>query len=166
MTKLAWTRKEMQVITKEFIHHGEVNRVVAATKNPQAHTSPRGSVQTHNPRDNQRDSRFRCDPRPPKQKFDNYTPLLASITEIYQIRTQDCYDLKDAIEQVIWDGRLKEFVKIIREPRNSDRERSPRPEPRNLRNRKDDDDPIMEVVVIDTCVFSASAPNRMQVIPR
>ncbi|MED6209871.1 hypothetical protein PIB30_058849 [Stylosanthes scabra] len=33
MTKPVWSRKEMQVIAKEFIHHEEVNRVVAATKN-------------------------------------------------------------------------------------------------------------------------------------
>ncbi|MED6227150.1 hypothetical protein PIB30_110685, partial [Stylosanthes scabra] len=32
ITKPVWTRKEMQVISKEFIHQEEVNRVVAATK--------------------------------------------------------------------------------------------------------------------------------------
>ncbi|MED6189284.1 hypothetical protein PIB30_094410, partial [Stylosanthes scabra] len=66
---------------------------------------------------------------------------------------QDCYDLKDAIEQAIRDDKLNEFVKIIREPRNSDRERSPRPESQNPRNRRDDNDPIMEVAV--TTGFSA-----------
>ncbi|MED6164095.1 hypothetical protein PIB30_086426 [Stylosanthes scabra] len=66
----------------------------------------------------------------------------------YGYKTQGCYDLKDAIEQAIWDGKLNEFVKIIREPRNPDRERSPRLESRNPRNRRDDDDPIMEVAVI------------------
>ncbi|MED6164096.1 hypothetical protein PIB30_086427 [Stylosanthes scabra] len=39
-TKPVWSRKEMQVIAKEFIHHEEFNRVVPATKNPQAHTAP------------------------------------------------------------------------------------------------------------------------------
>ncbi|MED6175189.1 hypothetical protein PIB30_075999 [Stylosanthes scabra] len=37
---------------------------------------------------------------------------------------------------------------IIREPRNSDKERSSRPESRKPRNRRDDDQPIMEVIVI------------------
>ncbi|MED6189283.1 hypothetical protein PIB30_094409 [Stylosanthes scabra] len=74
---------EMQVIAKEFIHHEEVNRIVAATKNPEAHTAPRGSGQMHNPRDNKRDSGFRGNPRPPKHKFDNYTLFVASITKIY-----------------------------------------------------------------------------------
>ncbi|MED6188487.1 hypothetical protein PIB30_086448 [Stylosanthes scabra] len=68
---------------------------------------------------------------------------------IYEYKTQDCYDLKDAIKQAIQYGKLNEFVKIIRELRNSNRKRSsPRPESRNPRNRKDDDDPIMEVAVL------------------
>ncbi|MED6223973.1 hypothetical protein PIB30_079376 [Stylosanthes scabra] len=132
-TKPVWTQKEMQVISKE---------------------------------DNHRDNGPRGNPKPPRQKFDNYTPLVASITEIYhQVsekgvlpkaiplkgrtqnaknrslycdyhqgyghKTQDCYDLKDAIEQAIRGGKLNEFVQIIREPRTSDRERSPKLESRN-----------------------------------
>ncbi|MED6167009.1 hypothetical protein PIB30_114969, partial [Stylosanthes scabra] len=73
----------MQVISKEFIHREEVNRVVAATKHPQALTTPRGSGQTSHSRDNHRDSGPRGNPKPPRQKFDNYTPLMAPITEIY-----------------------------------------------------------------------------------
>ncbi|MED6212569.1 hypothetical protein PIB30_084698 [Stylosanthes scabra] len=51
-TKPVWSRKEMQVIAKEFIHCEEVNRVVAATKNPQRERSPR--PESRNPR-NHRD---------------------------------------------------------------------------------------------------------------
>ncbi|MED6193621.1 hypothetical protein PIB30_021273 [Stylosanthes scabra] len=65
-TKPVWTRKEMQVISKEFIHREEVNWVVAATKNTQAHTAPRGSGQTSHPRDNHRDNGSRGIPKPPK----------------------------------------------------------------------------------------------------
>ncbi|MED6218767.1 hypothetical protein PIB30_029736, partial [Stylosanthes scabra] len=162
----------MQVISKEFIHREEVNRVVAATKNTQAHTTPRGQGQTSHPGDNHRDNGPRGNPKPPRQKFDNYTPLVASITEIYhQVsekgvlpkarplkgrtqneknrslfydyhqgyghKTQDCYDLKDAIEQAIKD-------------------RSPKPESRNPRYRRDDDEPIMEIAVI----IGSSAPEK------
>ncbi|MED6184791.1 hypothetical protein PIB30_050891 [Stylosanthes scabra] len=63
-TKPVWTRKEMQVISKEFIHREEVNRVVAATKNTQAHTAPRGSGQTSHLRDNHRDNGPRGTPKP------------------------------------------------------------------------------------------------------
>ncbi|MED6213394.1 hypothetical protein PIB30_092814 [Stylosanthes scabra] len=148
----------MQVISKEFIHREEVNRVVAATKNTQAHTAPRSSGQTSHPRDNHRDNGSRGIPKPPRQKFDNYTPLVASITEIYhQISEKgDCYDLKDAIEQAIRDGKLNDFVQIIREPRTSDRERSPKLKSRNPRSRRDDDEPIMEIAMIT----GSSAPEK------
>ncbi|MED6129311.1 hypothetical protein PIB30_106625, partial [Stylosanthes scabra] len=125
MTKPVWTRKDMQVIAKEFIHREEANRVVTATKNPQAHTVPRGQGQTHHPRDNHQETGSRGKPKPPKQKFDHYIPLVASITEIYHRgyghKTQYCYDLKDAIEQAIRDDKLNEFIQIIWEPRTSDR---------------------------------------------
>ncbi|MED6197565.1 hypothetical protein PIB30_057608, partial [Stylosanthes scabra] len=45
-TKPVWTRKEMQVISKEFIHREEANWVVVAMKNAQTHTTPRGQGQT------------------------------------------------------------------------------------------------------------------------
>ncbi|MED6127048.1 hypothetical protein PIB30_084362 [Stylosanthes scabra] len=67
-TKPVWARKEMHVIAKEFIHHEEVSRVVAATKNPQIQTAPRVNGSSHNPRDNQWDSGFKSQPRMPKQK--------------------------------------------------------------------------------------------------
>ncbi|MED6193620.1 hypothetical protein PIB30_021272 [Stylosanthes scabra] len=45
---------------------------------------------------------------------------------------------------------------IIREPRTSDKERSPRSESRNPRSRRDDDEPIMEIAVIT----GSSAPEK------
>ncbi|MED6171939.1 hypothetical protein PIB30_045632 [Stylosanthes scabra] len=76
--------------------------------------------------------------------------------DYHQGKTQDCYDLKDASEQAIRDGKLNEFVQIIRELRTSDRERSPKPESRNPRFRRDDDEPIMEIAVIT----GSSAPEK------
>ncbi|MED6107749.1 hypothetical protein PIB30_017015 [Stylosanthes scabra] len=77
--KPVWSWKERQVIVKEFIYHEEVNQVVAATKNPQAHTAPRDNGLTNNPQDNQRDPCLRETQDPPKQKFDHYTPLITSL---------------------------------------------------------------------------------------
>ncbi|MED6174328.1 hypothetical protein PIB30_068063 [Stylosanthes scabra] len=146
-------------MAKEFIHHEEVSRMVATTKNPQTHTAP--------------------------QKFNNYTPLVAPITEIYQQifkksvlprarplkgrtqnvrnrslfcdyhrgyehKTQDYYDLKDAIEYAIRDGKLSRFAKIIWEPKSSDRERSLKPETRNPRNQRDEDEESMTMVNVIT----------------
>ncbi|MED6200434.1 hypothetical protein PIB30_085065 [Stylosanthes scabra] len=135
-TKPVWTRKEMQVISKEFIHREEVDRVVAATKNTQAHTAPRGPGQTSHPRDNHRDNGPRGNPKPPRQKFDNYTPLVASIEGK--------------------NPKRKEQIPIIREPRTSDREQSSKSESRNPRFRRDDNEPIMEITVIT----GSSAPEK------
>ncbi|XP_072076812.1 uncharacterized protein [Arachis hypogaea] len=50
--------------------------------------------------------------------------------------TQDCFDLKAALEQAIRDDKLPEFAKIIREPRRAEKERSPEREGRNLRTQR------------------------------
>ncbi|MED6143727.1 hypothetical protein PIB30_008674 [Stylosanthes scabra] len=66
----------------------------------------------------------------------------------YGHKTQDCYDLKDAIEQAIREAKLNEFAQIIREPRNTGRERSEAPETRNPRNHRETDEtmPIVSVI--------------------
>ncbi|MED6201408.1 hypothetical protein PIB30_094713 [Stylosanthes scabra] len=162
-------------MAKEFIHHEEVSRVVATTKNPQTHTAPRVNAQPHNPRDNQRDSGFKGQPKPLKQKFNNYIPLIfekdvlprarplkgrtqnarnrslfCDYHQGYGHKIQNCYDLKDAIEQAIRDGKLSRFAKIIREPRSSDRERSPKSETRNPRNQRDEDEESTKMVNVIT----------------
>ncbi|MED6193535.1 hypothetical protein PIB30_020504 [Stylosanthes scabra] len=54
-----------------------------STIDPHTHTAPEVNAKPHNPRDNQRDSGFKGQLKPLKQKFKNYTPLAAPITEIY-----------------------------------------------------------------------------------
>ncbi|MED6215802.1 hypothetical protein PIB30_001419 [Stylosanthes scabra] len=147
-TKPVWTRKEMQTKAKEFIHHEEVNRVAAATKSQQTQTASWGNASSAHLRDNQRDQVHIGNPKFAKQKYDQYTPLIASITEGYGHKTQDCYDLKDAIEQAIREGKLGEFIQVIREPRNIGRERSEGPETRNPLNLKDTDETMPIVPVI------------------
>ncbi|XP_025648000.1 uncharacterized protein [Arachis hypogaea] len=72
----------------------------------------------------------------------------------YGHRTQDCFDLKDALEQAIRDGKLPEFTKIIREPKRAERDRSPEREGRNPRTQKQpprenpEEDPTIIVNVI------------------
>ncbi|MED6186936.1 hypothetical protein PIB30_071511 [Stylosanthes scabra] len=68
----------------------------------------------------------------------------------YRHKTQDYYDLKDAIEQAIQDENVNEFAKIIRELKNLDRERSPRSETCNPRNQRDEDDEPMTLVNVIT----------------
>ncbi|XP_057758775.1 uncharacterized protein LOC130979363 [Arachis stenosperma] len=84
-------------------------------------------------------------------------------------RTQDCFDLKYALEQAIRDGKLPEFAKIIREPRRAEKDRSPEKEGRNPRTQRQasreipETDPTIIVNVItgkDTSGKSKSALKK------
>ncbi|RYR78814.1 hypothetical protein Ahy_A01g003673 [Arachis hypogaea] len=72
----------------------------------------------------------------------------------YGHKTQDCFDLKDALEQTIRDGKLPEFAKIIREPRPAEKDKTPEREGRNPRTQRQptrespEEDPTIIVNVI------------------
>ncbi|XP_025649203.1 uncharacterized protein [Arachis hypogaea] len=72
----------------------------------------------------------------------------------YVHRTQDYFDLKDALEQAIRDGKLSEFAKFIREPKCVEKDRSPEREGLNPRTQKQpprespEEDPTIIVNVI------------------
>ncbi|XP_072058072.1 uncharacterized protein [Arachis hypogaea] len=86
----------------------------------------------------------------------------------YGHRTQDVFDLKDALEQVIRDGKLPEFAKIIREPRRAERDKSAKREGRNLRTQIQlpkeslEDDPTIIVNVITGKDISGKSKSKLQ----
>ncbi|XP_057738138.1 uncharacterized protein LOC130955315 [Arachis stenosperma] len=139
-TKPVWTMKEIQNVAREYINDEE----------------PGGGERTReHSKDGAPAKAFK--PFPLVGKFTNYTPLAASIVEVYQQiadkgilskpqqlkdrtrgnknlycdnhkgfshKTQDCFVLKDALEQAIREGKLAEFSHLIREPRRRDSDRS------------------------------------------
>ncbi|MED6108196.1 hypothetical protein PIB30_021332 [Stylosanthes scabra] len=128
----------MQAKAKEFIHHEEVNRVVATTKNQQ--TASRASIaevyqQISDKGILPRARTLRGRTQNAKNKF-----LFCDYHQGFGHKTEDCYNLKDVIEQAIKEGKLNEFTQIIREPRNAGRERSEGPETQNPRNFRDNDE--------------------------
>nr|XP_029145858.1 uncharacterized protein LOC114924745 [Arachis hypogaea] len=92
--------------------------------------------------------------QPLKERTGGNKALYCDYHRGYGHKTQDCFDLKDALEQAIRDGKLSEFVKIIREPRRADRDKSPEREGRNPRTQKlpprenPEEDPTIIVNVI------------------
>ncbi|XP_025678442.1 uncharacterized protein [Arachis hypogaea] len=56
-------------------------------------------------------------PRPLKERTGGNRSLYCDYHKGYGHKTQDCFDLKDALEQAIRDGKLAEFSHLIREPR-------------------------------------------------
>ncbi|XP_072089167.1 uncharacterized protein [Arachis hypogaea] len=102
--------------------------------------------------------------RPLKERTGGNKALYCDYHRGYGHKTHDCYDLKDALEQAIRDGKLPEFVKIIREPRRADRDKSPEREGRNPRTQKPprentEEDPTIIVNVITV----KDVPNKSKV---
>ncbi|MED6174939.1 hypothetical protein PIB30_073626 [Stylosanthes scabra] len=127
-TKPVWTRKDMQTKAKDFIHHEEVNRVVAATKSQQTQTASRASITEVYQQISDKGILSRARPLQGRTLNAKNKTLFC-----------DCYDLKNPIEQAIRERKLGEFIQVIREPRNIGRERSEGPETRNPRNLRDAD---------------------------
>ncbi|XP_025676041.1 uncharacterized protein [Arachis hypogaea] len=86
-TKPVWTMHEIQNIARDYINDEEISQVVAANKRQHGNTPHGNPTSRHNPmpRESQRDQPKQTNTnRPPRiGKFSNYTPLTASITEIY-----------------------------------------------------------------------------------
>ncbi|XP_016199100.1 uncharacterized protein LOC107640060 [Arachis ipaensis] len=63
-------------------------------------------------------------PRPLKERTGGNKSLYCDYHKGFGHKTQDCFDLKDALEQAIREGKLNEFSRLIREPWRKERERS------------------------------------------
>ncbi|XP_016195426.1 uncharacterized protein LOC107636430 [Arachis ipaensis] len=83
-------------------------------------------------------------PRQLKDKTGRNKNLYCDYHKGFGHKTQDCFDLKDALEQAIREGKLAEFSQFIREPRRQERDRSdddrrrvvkPKQEPKEDNNR-------------------------------
>ncbi|XP_016169098.1 uncharacterized protein LOC107611715 [Arachis ipaensis] len=60
--------------------------------------------------------------RPLKERTGGSMSLYCDYHKGYGHKTQDCFDLKYALEQAIRDGKLAEFSYLIREPRRRNRD--------------------------------------------
>ncbi|XP_016192788.1 uncharacterized protein LOC107633701 [Arachis ipaensis] len=75
-------------------------------------------------------------------------------------KTQDCFDLKDALEQVIWEGKLAEFSHLIREPMRRDRDRSGDDWSRAMRPRQEhEEDNERGLTILNVVVGRDIAPR-------
>ncbi|XP_025625577.1 uncharacterized protein [Arachis hypogaea] len=63
-------------------------------------------------------------PRTLKERTGCNKGLYCDYHKGFSHKIQDCFDLKDALEQAIRKGKLSEFFRLIQEPRRRERERS------------------------------------------
>ncbi|XP_016177687.1 uncharacterized protein LOC107619975 [Arachis ipaensis] len=76
-------------------------------------------------------------PRPLKERTEGNKSLYCDYHKGFGHKTQDCFDLKDALEQAIKEGRLSEFSRLIREPRRRERECSEEDRSRTVKPRQE-----------------------------
>ncbi|XP_072076456.1 uncharacterized protein [Arachis hypogaea] len=193
-TKSVWTMQEIQCVAKEYINDEEVSRVMAANKRQPAYNQGRHYEGREKPKEHARDGGPSKAPKPfPRVgKFTNYTPLTASITEVYQQiaekgilskprplkdrtggnknlyceyhkgyghKTQDCFDLKDALEQAIRDGKLADFSHLIREPRRRSRDHDSENRSRSIRRRQEPEGDDHDLTVVNVVTARNTAPR-------
>ncbi|XP_015934888.1 uncharacterized protein LOC107460970 [Arachis duranensis] len=76
-------------------------------------------------------------PMPLKERTGGNKSLYCDYHKGFGNKTQDCFDLKDALEQAIREGKLNEFSRLIREPRRRERERSEEDRSRTVKARQE-----------------------------
>ncbi|XP_016173500.1 uncharacterized protein LOC107616004 [Arachis ipaensis] len=86
-------------------------------------------------------------PRPLKDRTGGNKNLYCDYHKGYRHKTQDSFDLKDALEQAIRDGKLSEFSHLIREPRRRDRDRDAEDKSRPVKRRQEPGLTIVNVVI-------------------
>ncbi|XP_016208023.1 uncharacterized protein LOC107648715 [Arachis ipaensis] len=103
-------------------------------------------------------------PRPLKDQTGGNKSLYCEYHKGYGHKTQDCFDLKDTLEQAIRDGKLAEFSHLIREPRrrNRDHEGEDRSQVTRQRQEPEGDDHGLTVVNVVTARNSAPRSRSAQ----
>ncbi|XP_015950343.1 uncharacterized protein LOC107475223 [Arachis duranensis] len=76
-------------------------------------------------------------PRSLKERTGGNKNLYYDYHKGYGHKTQDCFDLKDALEQAIREGKLSEFSQLLREPRRREMERSEEERSRAVKPRQE-----------------------------
>ncbi|XP_025702529.1 uncharacterized protein [Arachis hypogaea] len=132
-TKPMWTMHEIQNVAKDYINDEEVSQVVAANKRQHNHTQHAPITEIYH---QIADGGIIPKARQLEERTGGNKILYCDYHQGYRHRTQDYFDLKDALEQAIRDGKLLEFAKIIRELKRAERDRSPEREGRNPRTQK------------------------------
>ncbi|XP_057746519.1 uncharacterized protein LOC130965775 [Arachis stenosperma] len=163
-TKPVWTMHEIQNVARDYINDEEVSQVVAANKRQHAatqHSNPTPPPITeiyHQIADRGVIPKA----RPLKERTGGNKALYCDYHRGYSHKTQDCFYLKDAIEQAIRDGKLPEFAKFIREPRRANIDKSPEREGRNPRTQKPPprENPEEDPTIIVNVITGKDVPNK------
>ncbi|XP_015966766.1 uncharacterized protein LOC107490506 [Arachis duranensis] len=98
-------------------------------------------------------------PRPLKDSTGENKNFYCDYHKGYGHQTQDCFDLKDALEQAIREGKLIEFSHLIREPRRRHRDQDEEGETRSAKWRQEPEDRDHGLTVINVVTAKNTAPR-------
>ncbi|XP_015973730.1 uncharacterized protein LOC107496921 [Arachis duranensis] len=98
-------------------------------------------------------------PRPLKDRTGGNKNLYCDYHKGYGHQTQDCFDLKDALEQAIREGKLAAFSHLIREPRRHYRDQDEEGKTRLAKRRQEPEDRDHDLTVINVVTAKNAAPK-------
>ncbi|XP_052109199.1 uncharacterized protein LOC107460736 [Arachis duranensis] len=98
-------------------------------------------------------------PRPLKDRTGGNKNLYCDYHKGYGHQTQDCFDLKDALEQAIREGKLAAFSHLIREPRRRYRDQDEEGKTRSSKRRQEPEDRDHGLTVINVVTAKNAVPR-------
>ncbi|XP_016164233.1 uncharacterized protein LOC107606718 [Arachis ipaensis] len=98
-------------------------------------------------------------PRPLKERTGGNRSLYCDYHKGYGHKTQDCFDLKDALEQAIRDGKLDEFSHLIREPRRRNRDHDGEDRTRAAKQRQEPEEDDRGFTIVNGVTARNAAPR-------
>ncbi|XP_072094127.1 uncharacterized protein [Arachis hypogaea] len=98
-------------------------------------------------------------PRPLKDRTGGNKNLYCDYHKGYGHLTQDCFDLKDALEQAIREGKLAAFSHLIREPRRRYRDQDEEGKTRSAKRRQEPEGGEHGLTVINVVTAKNAAPR-------
>ncbi|XP_025664168.1 uncharacterized protein [Arachis hypogaea] len=98
-------------------------------------------------------------PRPLKDWTGGNKSLYCDYHKGYGHKTQDCFDLKDALEQAIRDGKLVEFSHLIKESRRRGRDQDGEDKSRTAKRRQEPRDGDHGLTIVNVVTARNTAPR-------
>ncbi|XP_016177745.1 uncharacterized protein LOC107620034 [Arachis ipaensis] len=102
-------------------------------------------------------------PRPLKERTGGNRSLYCDYHKGYGHKTHDCFDLKDALEQAIRDGKLAEFSHLIREPRRRNRDQDSEDRTRAAKRRQEPEGDDQGLTIVNVVTARNAAPRSRSV---
>ncbi|XP_025678915.1 uncharacterized protein [Arachis hypogaea] len=146
-------------MVREYINDEEVSQVVGANKRQPAYNQPR----QHEVYQQIAEKGILSKPQLLKDRIGGNKNLYCDYHKGYGHKTHDCFDLKDALEQAIWDGKLAEFFHLIREPRRRDHDREGEDKSRMVKRRQEPEDHEHDLTIVNMVIGRDVAPRSRSV---